>query len=99
MSNLKIAEQPLAQLEEKALRFIELKAQIRFLAAELAPLHEELEAAAAAAPNGKIVTSRVQILLSLTQSETFDKKAAIAALGPQLTPFIGTKVGTQLRVT
>jgi len=100
MSNLKVIENSAIQLEIDALAYKDLAAKIRFLGEQLKPIKERLEAAAAAAPEGKIVTEKFQILLSLGQRENFDKKAAIAALGrDKLAPFMSTTAFTQLRVS
>jgi len=100
MSNLKLAEQSQAQLDEAVAHYKEINAKIAFLSAQLKPYREVIESAAANSPDGQIITEKYKINLVLCQRDNFDKKAAFKALGDKvLSPFVSTVAYTQLRVT
>lgn len=100
MSNLKLAEQSQEQLDDAVAHYKELNAKIAFLASQIKPYKEIIEAAATQSPDGQIITEKYKINLVLCQRENFDKKAAFKALGDKvLSPFVSTVAYTQLRVT
>lgn len=81
-------------------KYKELQAQIAFLQAELKSPRAVIESAVSATKEGKIITPQFKASLSPVETERFDKKAAIGALGREvLEPFLSTSVSLRLLVS
>jgi hypothetical protein len=87
------------ELDQAVLTYQEIQAKIKFFENELKKPKAILEAAASATADGKIVTEKYKITLTVVQRENFSLKNARATLGEAaLSPFISTCAYTQLRV-
>lgn len=87
-------------LLQSVLSYKELKSKIAFLENELKTHKEVIETAASQTPDGKIVTEKFKITLSIAERENFSLKTARAVLGEDvLKEFITVSAYTTLRVS
>ena len=96
---LKGTEVSFLDVETAAGAYMDIKAQIKELEEKQKVYRDYLEMAVKESPDMRISVELYEILLTECSRESCDLKAAKAALGDAINPFIKKSEYTQLRIT